>query len=58
MSRARDWTKLALRKASIKRWKRGLMEDKGIEPTEEMHHSFSAGFNMGYESHKTKRLKE
>ena len=54
---SKDFTKLALRRHSIKRWKKGRIKAYGEEPTEAEFHSFIAGFNMGYDAHKTKRLK-
>lgn len=53
----RDRTKMALRRHMIRRGKEGRMKAFGEEPTQEMFHSFIAGFNMGYDSHRTKRLK-
>ena len=53
----RDRTKMALRRHMIRRWKEGRIKEFGEEPTERMFHSFIAGFNMGYDAHKTKRLK-
>jgi len=41
----------------IRRWKKGYALAYAEEPTEKMFHSFIAGFNMGYDAHKTKRLK-
>ena len=54
---SKDFTKLALRRHMVRRWKKGRIKASGEEPTEAEFHSFIAGFNMGYDAHKTKRLK-
>lgn len=54
---SKDFTKMALRRHSIKRWKEGRIKASGEEPTEAEFHGFIAGFNMGYDACKTKRFK-
>jgi len=53
----RDYKKVALRKHNFKLWKEGVIKAYGKEPTEKEIHGFLAGFNMGYDAHKTKRFK-